>query len=191
MEIWKDIKNYEGLYQISNLGNVRSLDRYVRSGIMNNQNNNSKVLKKGKILKPRVNYKGYCLISLSKDNKQKNKSIHRLVAETFILNPDNKPQVNHINGIKTDNKVENLEWCNNSENQIHANRTGLQKNRILITKQKFSKPIVQYDLKGNKIKKYDSLQEASQCLKIDKRYISACATGKTKSSGGYIWKYVK
>ena len=110
MEIYKNIENYEGLYQISNLGNVKSL-------------NNSK-FKKEKILKKGLQKNGYEIISLCKENKKKSYTVHRLVALHFIPNLENKKQVNHINGIKTDNIVENLEWCTTSENTKHAYDNG-------------------------------------------------------------------
>ena len=107
MENWKDIKGYEGLYQISNEGRVRSL------------------IGKEKILKP-LNTIGYFFVRLSKDKIIKNYYIHRLIATHFLDNPDNKPQVNHINGIKTDNRLSNLEWNTRSENMKHADDTGLR-----------------------------------------------------------------
>lgn len=113
-EIWKDIKGFEGLYQISNLGRVRSLDRLVRSG------HGSFKLSKGKIRKPSIDRYGYYRIDLWKAQKASYITIHRLVAEAFIPNPENKKAVNHINCIKTDNRVENLEWCTNQENSNHA-----------------------------------------------------------------------
>ncbi len=108
MEVWKDIIGYEGLYQVSNLGNVKSLFRYKK--VLNN-----------------TIHKGYYLISLCKNKKQLPQRNHRLVAIAFIPNPENKPQVNHIDGNKLNNNVENLEWCTPKENTQHALLIGLKK----------------------------------------------------------------
>lgn len=113
-ELWKPVKAYEGAYEISNLGRLRSLDRWV------NSKNNSKALKKGKLKKPTLNQYGYYTVRLFKNQKAKNYSMHRLVAEAFIENPKNKPQINHIDGDKQNNKAINLEWCCASENMKHA-----------------------------------------------------------------------
>ena len=120
MEIWKPIKDYEGIYEISNLGRVKSLIRLKKGA------KNITYLIKEKILKQNFDKDGYCIINLYKNSKLKTFKIHRLVAECFIKNIDNKKQVNHINGIKHDNRLENLEWCTTSENVIHALRTGLK-----------------------------------------------------------------
>lgn len=123
-EIWKDIKGYEDLYQISNLGNVKSLYRIINY-TFNGKPKKRKIYEK--ILKKSVNRFGYEYVCLSREYKTHKVKVHRLVAEAFIPNVNNKPQVNHINGVKTDNRVENLEWCNNSENMQHAVKTGLWK----------------------------------------------------------------
>ena len=119
-EIWKDIKDYEDLYQISNFGRIRSKDKMIRS--------KGSYLLKGKILSPYITYKGYLRIKLIKKGMKKNHSIHRLVAEAFIPNPENKPQVNHKDTNRKNNVVSNLEWATNSENQIHAYKYGNQNN---------------------------------------------------------------
>lgn len=115
METWKDIPQYEGIYQASNFGNIRSLN-YKRTGTI-------------KILKPALDGKGYLRTALTKNGKSKTIKVHRIVAIAFLkLNPD-KYQVNHINGIKTDNSINNLEWSDNRLNQIHAVRLGLVKQK--------------------------------------------------------------
>lgn len=112
-ETWKDIPGYEGVYMASNLGRIR---RMYDVGF--------------KILKISFNRKGYCRVSLTKDGKSKGYFSHRLVAYAFIPNPENKPQVNHINGIKDDNRVENLEWNTNIENLRHALINGLSSDNV-------------------------------------------------------------
>lgn len=117
-EIWKNIKGYEGLYQVSDIGRVRSLDRYV-------DRLDHKIFKRGTILKQGTHKQGYKLVYLSKDNLSKTVKVHRLVALAFIDKPKGKNTVNHINSIKYDNRVENLEWLTQGENVSHAVREGL------------------------------------------------------------------
>lgn len=119
-EVWKDVIGYEGLYEVSSLGRVRSLDKLVNG-------NNSKVLRKGIILKPQEKKYGYLAVNLYKYRKMKSLTVHRLVAKAFIENLDNKPEVNHIDGNKKNNSIYNLEWVTSSENQKHAFEKGLQK----------------------------------------------------------------
>lgn len=117
-EIWKDIAGYEGIYQISNLGNVRSVDRLVKK-------NGGYRKVNGQAIKPYPWGAGYLYVLLHRDQMKASRSIHRLVAKAFIQNPDGKPEVNHIDGDKHNNRVENLEWATPSENERHAYSTGL------------------------------------------------------------------
>lgn len=170
IEEWKDIKGYEGLYQISNYGNVKSL----------NYNNT----KKGKILKTFIMRTGYIGIGLNKNNKRKPFKIHRLVAEAFIPNPENLPVVNHKNEKKNDNRVENLEWCTYKYN---SNYGSCKLKKI----HKANKKVKQYTLDGKYIKTWESIKEASISYNLKGYSISYCCNGKRNHAGGYKWKYVK
>jgi hypothetical protein len=174
-EIWKDIKGYEGLYKVSNLGNIKSL-KY-------RHHNREEILIGG------IKKTGYKQVILVKDNKVKYKLVHRIVAETFISNPNNKPQVNHIDGNKTNNNINNLEWCSQRENQKHAYKIGLQK-PILTEKNKYSKKVAQYDFNNNLIRIYNAVREASRINQLNPRDISKCCNNKRKQVGGYIWRFV-
>ena len=123
-EIWKDIKNYEGLYQVSDLGDVKSLPKFRRTTKNYNQLG---YISKTKLLRKRKTKRGYYLVTLYKDKEAKSMYVHRLVAENFISNIDNKPCINHKDGDKTNNNKNNLEWCTYSENMIHAHATGLNR----------------------------------------------------------------
>ena len=116
-EIWKDVKGYEGLYQVSNLGRIKSISYFNRA--------NKKTYPRNKILKPLINDKGYLRVDLRKNNKSKKVRIHRIAAEHFIPNPYHFSEVNHIDGNKQNNCVNNLEWCTHSQNMKHAVKLGL------------------------------------------------------------------
>ena len=120
-EVWKDVVGYKGLYQVSNFGNVKSLDRIV------NKPNGVSYLRKGKICTQSKSNLGYMTVGFTVNNKKVNKYVHRLVAEAFITNMNDYPQVNHIDCDKTNNRMYNLEWCTNSQNHIHASKNGLNK----------------------------------------------------------------
>ena len=175
-EIWKDIEGYEGLYQVSNLGRVRSLDRTytqkARSGSVLNHTY------KGCILKPN-NVMGYLQVNLQNHKRRNDQKIHRLVAQTFIPNLENKREVNHIDGDKTNNCVDNLEWVTTSENQLHS---------YYVLKHNL-KPILQYDLNGIFIKEWETIMIASKELNIFGSNITECCRGRRKTAGRYIWRY--
>ena len=188
-EIWKPLKGYEGFYEVSTFGNIKSVERNM---IMKYRNGcDSHHLLKEKNIKPYTGKRGYNVVSLSKLGKVKKVTLHRLIAITFIPNSENKPQVNHINGIRTDNRLINLEWVNNQENLIHSysvlKRVGGMNGKLNIAR---SKKINQLDINGNFIKEYPSAKEASRQLNISHEAICSCARGVTKSSGGFLWSYI-
>ena len=186
-EIWKDIKGYEGEYQVSNFGRVRSIDKYVNCGLIHS----NKALKKGKILKLSER-NGYLGVGLCNGKSQKSKLVHKLVAEAFIENPNNYNCVNHKDENKQNNCVNNLEWCSILYNNTYGNR--LKKiSKSLINNPKISKKVNQYDLNGRFIKQWESIMEVERQLDINNSNISSCCSNKKayKSAGGYIWKYAE
>ena len=167
-EIFKDIEGYEGLYEVSNRGNMKSLN-YRRTG-------------KERILKPQKNRCGYLQVQLWKDGKAKNYLVHRLVAEAFIPNTDNLPQVNHIDENKQNNCMDNLEWCSRSYNLTYNDRAKK-------AGKKQSKPVLAIDKVTGLIVEFASVSEASRVLRIDQGNITKCCQGKYKSMGGFYWYY--
>lgn len=182
MEIWKDIKGFEGYYQVSNMGNVRSLDRTVR-----HKNHSSRFIK-GKILKPGTETCGYSFVCLTKNTKRVYARVHRLVADAFIENKQKKHEVNHIDGNKQNNQVSNLEYATHSENMQHAVKTGL-KNRV--------HPVEMLDARTEKtIKLFPSINSAIKYLQIYPISsawceMSRCLDGKIIEVYGFKWKMAK
>lgn len=186
-EIWKDVGiikgvDYTGLYQVSNYGQVRSLDRtdiYLMKG------KEVKRSRKSIIMTPVEDKYGYVKIQLCKNGKHKWFQVHRLVAQAFIPNPNNYPCVNHKNEIKDDNRVDNLEWCTVKYNNIY---NGRQK-RITAKRKKIT---LQIDQNTNEIiKEWSSIKEAEKELGLPGGHISMCCNGKRKICGGYKWAFKK
>lgn len=172
MEEWRDVVGYEGLYEVSNLGNVRSCEHFTN----------------GHHLMPRVLRQNlsnrYLYVKLYKNQTKRSLRVHRLVALAFVPNPDGKPQVNHIDGNRFNNSASNLEWCTSSENMVHAIETGLFKPSTERTKKK----VLQLSMDGEVIKEWSSLTEAAKSLKLQVPNISHCCSGRIRSTGGYKWR---
>ena len=190
-EIWKPIKEFEGYYEVSNMGRVRSLN-YKRTG-------------KEKILKNIEDYKGYLEVGLTKNGKRKQFKVHRLVAEAFIPNPENKPCIDHINTIRNDNRIENLRWATHEENsnnpltkkkmsENHREQIGENNHmygRIGENNPK-SKPIVQINPNTNEVlNTYSGISEASRQTGFKHSNISACCNNKFNRPGNNIYKGYK
>ena len=179
MEEWRDISGYENLYMVSSYGRIKSLG----NGCSN--------ASKEKILKPFIDNregKGYLRVTLCKNGKTKRFQIHRLVADAFIPNINNYEQINHKNELKDDNRVENLEWCD----QKYNNSFGTRIERIVKANTNHpnkSKSVLQYDLKGNFIKEWESTMEIDRQLGFAHTHISDCCYGRYKQSYGYKWEY--
>lgn len=162
-EIWKDIEGYEGLYQVSNLGNIKSFC-----------NNKTIILKQTNICKY-----GHKKVTLCKNGVKKVMTVHRLVAKAFIPNPDNKPEIDHIDTNPSNNRVDNLRWVTSKENTNNP-LTKIKQNRHIV---------MQYDKEGNFIQSFDSLHEANDKTGIYHGLISLCCRGKSRTAGGYVWRY--
>ena len=171
-EIWKDIEGYEGLYQVSNLGRVKSLSKYDRLGRLHVERIKSTV----------NNGNGYLSVNLKHNGKQVMRTVHRLVADAFIQNKLSLPEVNHLNGDKTDNRVSNLEWCTHSENMQHSVDNGLHSDfgqrRVIC---------VELNLM------FDTVKDAEQWVGVKGSRISNVCRGKRgcKTCGGYHWRYAE
>lgn len=186
-EKWMPVVGYEGYYEISSNGNVRSLDRKTKSRTAF-----------GQTIKPAIQNSGYLFVSLHKSGASKNFLIHRLVATAFISNNANKKYVNHINGVKTDNQVKNLEWCTFSENIQHSYDNGARKisAKHISRLRKFnteskSIPVSQFTKDGRFVASFKSAAEASAATGFDYTGIRKCANGKLATCGKHVWKHAK
>lgn len=176
METWKDIKGYEGLYQVSNLGRVRSMDRYVGAS------HGSTQLRKGMVMRLTQYPNGYIYVQLCKDAKYTGFYVHRLVASAFLDNPDNLREVNHKDRDKTNNAVTNLEWCTRSYNTKYLDAA---KKRA----EKYAKAVVVYGPDGEKIGEFQSCTQAAKHFGKWKRTILGYLWGEHKNRDGYTFQY--
>lgn len=175
-EIWKDVKDFVGLYQISNYGQVKSLNRIV-------EYKNGKIYcYKTKILKQSIDSYGYAVVGLTKQKNIKTKKVHRLILEAFVPISEEKLQVNHIDENKLNNTLENLEWCTTKYNTNHGTS-------IVRRSKKCNKAVIG-ERKNKKIR-FESLREASLYVNTPISGISLALSGKRKTAGGYTWNYQK
>ena len=193
-ELWKPVVGYEGLYEVSNYGNIRSLDRIVVYSDGRTHKYNSCIIKQ-------TENKGYLYVGLNKNNKKSSEKVHRLVAKSFIDNPGNKPCIDHINGNKADNKVTNLRWVTYKENMrnpltkekmSNIRSNGLSDKIIQSKKDKgIIKKVYQFSLDGKLLNTYESISDANRATNILASSICECCQGKSGYShaGGFIWSY--
>ena len=183
VEVWRDIKGFEGVYQVSNLGRVKSLDRYVEC-------DDSIRHYKGRLMKPNKKKNGYLQVNLRRRETNKKYLVHRLVASAFLPNPDSLKTVNHKDENKENNCVDNLEWCtveyNNHYGKGHRTRCTNARNGAI---KNLAKPVLQYSLEGVFVAEYFSAMEAGRVNGIRQSGISGCCNGNQKTAYGYIWKY--
>lgn len=177
-EIWKDIAGYEGLYQVSNFGDVKSLN-YNHTG-------------SAKILAKKKHKSGYITVMLCKDGEHKNKSVHILVATAFIENRENSPCVNHIDGDKSNNTACNLEWVTYSQNTRHAIKFGLRSDSnmrgVVGAANKNSRSVCQYTTSGQLIKIWPCVSDAARYYGCMPCTITNCTKGRIKTCKGYVWR---
>lgn len=182
MEIWKPVVGLEGKYEVSDEGNVRSVDRFI-TGI-----DGVRQHRKGKMLSVHYNHKGYNRVQLG---KQGSIVVHQIVAKAFIPNPNNKPQVNHIDGNKENNSVDNLEWVTLQENMEHAKKHGLLNTKGFTDyNTSRARAISQLSLDGSFIRSFDSLQEAARQTGDYASNIRLVCLGKRHKSKGFIYRFV-
>ena len=176
MEEWRDIEDYKGLYQVSNMGRVKSLERTVWNG------RGYYVTIHERILKPKKDRGGYLQVHLCKDGKAKFYTVHKLVATAFCENPEGYTDVNHIDEDKANNCADNLEWCSKSYNNTYNGRAKKVGKKI-------SKPVLAIHKINGLILEFPSAHEASRVLSIAQGNITRCCRGKANSAGGYVWYY--
>lgn len=183
-EVWKDIEGYEGIYQVSNLGRVRSLDRYTEQ--VGLQGCTFERFRRGTIIKQEPNKRGYLTVGLydASVHKKRRLYVHRLVAMAFVQGYKAGTEVNHIDEDVTNNRADNLEWITQIENLRYGTRgQRVNKNRF--------KSVQQYDTEGHLIATFKSMNDAERETGIYRNSIKLCCQGKTKTAGGYRWRYTE
>jgi len=188
IEIWNPVVEFEGLYEVSTFGRVKSIDHIVPC------KNGSNRISTGKILELKESSRIYFKVALYKNGKPKSLMVHRIEAIAFIPNPDNKPFVNHKDGNKLNNYLYNLEWSTVSENTQHSYDNGLQTppwNGITGYDNPHSIEVFQFGLKGNFITKYGSVNEAYRKTGIHSSSIGQVCLGRRLTAGGFKWSYVE
>jgi hypothetical protein len=165
-EIWVAIDGYEDLYSISNFGRVMS-----------------RHWNKTRIIRPRENNRGYLLVNLCKNGELKTFKVHVLVAKHFLPNPHGLTEINHKDEDKTNNRLDNLEWCTRSYNVNYGTRVARQRERVI-------KAVVQFSKNGDMIAVYDSMSNARRSVGVSVQHIAACCKRKVPTAGGFMWKYL-
>lgn len=188
-EEWRPVVGYEGSYEVSSMGTIRSLDRINSRGSWI----------KGRLMKPYMNQYGYMKVKLRIKGEQTGYSVHRLVAQAFITNPDDKPQVNHINENKTDNRVSNLEWVTIRENAVHGTRIQritantdyvkrVANTDYVLIARKQAKAVTATHLRSGEVLYFPSMREA-QRNGFNSSAVSKCCKGERAYHKGYVWEY--
>lgn len=172
-EIWKDISGFEGLYQVSNLGRIKSYHQWKRANCPPEY-----------FLNPSLSNTGYLQVTLYSNKKRSKLLVHRIVAEAFVPNPSNHPHINHMDEDKTNNCASNLEWCTAAYN----NSYGTARFRAILSK---SHMVDQFLPSGQLLARYVCITVASEITGIPKQRIKSCCIGECNSSNGFVWKYVK